>query len=274
MKVDTLLLSGCSTKGNAMIGSLMTLVNNKILNLEKIKTYICCSGGAIIGLLLSCGYSLPFIYRLSFSIDYKTLLNIDDLNILFDKCGLFDNKVLLELVEKILYKKFNEKSITLKQLYDKTDKLFIFKVFNITEKKTEYMSYKTHPNLSVSKSIQMTTCIPILFKPIKYNNCYYLDGGLTGNMVYSEEYKNYIGIYITTRCKSDIENINIVGYIQLLSNSIFEKYDYDVKNNKRIVNLDIFKDSCFNFDIDHDKKNEFIQKSIEYTLNHIKKYEL
>ena len=104
MKVETLLLSGCSTKGNAMIGSLMTLVNNNIFDIEKINTYICCSGGAIIGLLMSCGYSLSFIYRLSFSIDYKTLLNMDDLNILFDKCGLFDNKVLFELVEKLLYK--------------------------------------------------------------------------------------------------------------------------------------------------------------------------
>jgi hypothetical protein len=274
MIVDTLLLSGCSTKGNAIIGSLMTLVNNKILDLEKIKTYICCSGGAIIGLLLCCGYSLSFIYRLSLKIDYKTLLNIDDLNILFDNCGLFDNIVILELVEKILYKKFKQKNITLKQLYDKTGKNYTLKVFNLTEKKSEYISYKTHPDLSVSKSIQMTTCIPVLFKPIRYNECYYLDGGLTGNMVYSEDHKNYIGIYITTRCECDIETINIVGYIQLLSNSIFEKYEFDVKNNPRIVNLDIFKDLCFDFDIDHDKKNEFIEKSIHETLNHIKKYKL
>ena len=274
MKVDTLLLSGCSTKGNVMIGSLMTLVNNNFFDLEKINTYICCSGGAIIGLLMSCGYSLSFIYRLSFSIDYKTLLNMDDLNILFDKCGLFDNKLLFEIVEKIIYKKFKQKNITLKQLYDKTGKLFIVKVFNLTEKKTEYISYKTHPDLSVSKSIQMTSCIPVLFKPVKYNKCYYLDGGLTGNMVYSEDHKNYIGIYITTRCECDIENINMIDYIQLLSNSIFEKYDFDVENNPRIVNLDIFNDTCFNFDIDIDKKKIFIKKSIEYTLNHIKKYKL
>ena len=106
----------------------------------------------------------------------------------------------------------------------------------------------------------MTSCIPILFKPVKYNNNYYLDGGLTGNMVYSQDHKNYIGIYITTRCDCDIENINMIDYIQLLSNSIFEKYDFDVKNNQRIVNLDIFNDSCFNFDIDIDKKKYLSKK--------------
>lgn len=274
MKVDTLLLSGCSTKGNAIIGSLMILLNKKIIDLKKIDTYICCSGGAIIGLLLSCGYSLSFIYKLSILFDYKKFLNIDDLNILFENCGLFDNKIILEFIEKLLYKKFKIKNITLQKLYDKTGKNFMVKVFNLTEKKTEYISYKTHPDLSVSKSIQITTCIPILFKPVIYNKKYYLDGGLTGNMVFSKHHKKYFGIYITTGCECDIKKNNIINYIQLLSNSIFEKYDYDVHNNKRIVNLDIFKDSCFNFDIDIDRKNIFLKKSIDETLNHINKYKI
>jgi len=274
MKVDTLLFSGCSTKGHAMIGSLMTLVNKNIINLEKIKTYICCSGGAIIGLLLSCGYSLAFTYRLSLEIDYKKLLNIEDLNKLFDKCGLFDNKVLEELVEKLLYNKFKIKNITLKKLNELTNKIFIAKVYNLTDKTSVYISYENYPNLCVSQLIKITTCIPILFKPILYEKKYYLDGGLTGNMVYSQDHKNYMGIYITTRCECEIENINMIDYLKLLSNSIFEKYDFDIKNNKQIVNLDIFNDSCFNFDIDIDKKNIFIKKSIEYTLNHIKKYKL
>jgi len=274
MKVDTLLFSGCSTKGHAMIGSLMTLVNKNIINLEKIKTYICCSGGAIIGLLLSCGYSLAFTYRLSLEIDYKKLLNIEDLNKLFDKCGLFDNKVLEELVEKLLYNKFKIKNITLKKLNELTNKIFIAKVYNLTDKTSVYISYENYPNLCVSQLIKITTCIPILFKPILYEKKYYLDGGLTGNMVYSQDHKNYMGIYITTRCECEIENINMIDYLKLLSNSIFEKYDFDIKNNQRIVNLDIFNDSCFNFDIDIDKKNIFIKKSIEYTLNHIKKYKL
>ena len=274
MKVDTLLLSGCSTKGNAMIGSLITLVNKRIIDLEKIQTYICCSGGAIIGLLMCCEYSLSFINRLSSKLDYKTLLNINDLNTLFDKCGLFDNIILLNLIENILYKKFNIKNITLKQLYDKTGKLLKIKVFNISKKKSEYICHKTHPNLKVSVSIQMTTCIPLLFKPVKYNENYYLDGGLTGNMVYSKDHKNYMGIYITTKCNGNIENINIVNYLQLLSNCLFEKYDFNVINNSRIVNLNIFDNLCFDFDIDSNEKNIFIEKSINHTLNHIKKYNL
>lgn len=275
MKVDTLLLSGCSTKGNAIIGSLMTLVYKKIIDLEKIETYICCSGGAIIGLLLCCGYNLSFINHLSFKLDYNSLLNIDDLNILFDNCGLFDNKILSNIVTKIIYKKYNKKNITLKDLYNLTGKCFTVKVFNLTKKKSQYISYKTDPDLLVSKSIQMTTCIPILFKPIKYNENYYLDGGLTGNMVYSKKNKNYIGVYITTKCNCNIEKLNIIQYIQLITYSLFEKYNFNVNDNPKIINLtDIFNESCFDFNIKEVQKEYFTKKSIDATLIHIYKYKL
>ncbi len=275
MKVDTLLFSGCSTKGHAMIGSLMTLVNKNIIDLENINTYICCSGGAIIGLLLSCGYSLAFTYRLSFEIDYKKLLNIEDLNKLFDKCGLFDNKVLEELVEKLLYNKFKIKNITLKKLNELTNKIFIAKVYNLTDKTSVYISYENYPNLCVSQLIKITTCIPILFKPILYEKKYYLDGGLTGNMVYSQDHKNYMGIYITTKCNCNIENLNIIQYIQLLTYSLFEKYNFNVNDNPKIINLsDIFNESCFDFNIKEEQKEYFRKKSIDATLLHIYKYKL
>lgn len=275
MKVDTLLLSGCSTKGNAIIGSLMALVNKKIIDLQKIETYICCSGGAIIGLLLCCGYSLSFIYQLSIRLNYNSLLNIDDLNMLFDNCGLFDNNLLSNIIKKLIYRKYKKIDVTLKDLYDLTDKYFMIKVFNLTEKKTEYISHETHPELLVSESIQMTTCIPILFKPIYYRNNYYLDGGLTGNMVYSKKHKNYMGIYITTKCDCNIDKINIIQYIQLLTYSLFENYDFNIDNNPKIINLsDIFNESCFDFNINDEQKKNFTIKSIETTVNHINKYKL
>ena len=263
MKVDTLLLSACGTKGNGIIGSLMTLISKKIIDLKNIDTYICCSGGAIIGLLLSCGFNLQFINKLSSRLEYKSLLDINNLNNLFDNCGLFENTSIYNIIEKILFKKFNLQNITLKMLYEKTDKTYIAKVYNLSKNKEEYISYKNYPDLSVSTLIQMTSCIPLLFKPIKYNDEYYLDGGLSGNMVYSKDY-----------CECDIENIGLFDYMQLLSNSIFEKYEFDVENNARIVKLDIFSESCFDFNIDNNKKKEFIEKSVETTLDHIKKYKL
>ena len=37
MEIDTVFLSGCGTKGNAFMGSFKALIENKIIDLEKIK---------------------------------------------------------------------------------------------------------------------------------------------------------------------------------------------------------------------------------------------
>ena len=62
MEIDSLFLSGCGTKGNAFIGSLKALIENKIIDLEKIKRYVCCSGSSVIILLVICNYKLDIIH--------------------------------------------------------------------------------------------------------------------------------------------------------------------------------------------------------------------
>jgi len=94
-------------------------------------------------------------------------------------------------------------------------------------------------------------------------------------MVYSKNHKNYMGIYITTKCNTNIENLNIIQYIQLLTYSLFEKYNFNINDNPKIINLsDIFNESCFDFNIKEVQKEYFRKKSIDATLLHIYKYNL
>ena len=54
--------------------------------------------------------------------------------------------------------------------------------------------------MSVITAMQISTCIPIIFKPIKYNNYYYVDGGISNNIPFlkNKKYKNYLLLYVTT----------------------------------------------------------------------------
>ena len=92
MEIDTLFLSGCGTKGNAFIGSFKALIENKIIDLEKIKRYVCCSGSSVIIILLICNYSIDTIHKLSDRLKYDELLDLNDLDILFENQGFFSNK--------------------------------------------------------------------------------------------------------------------------------------------------------------------------------------
>ena len=45
----------------------------------------------------------------------------------------------------------------------------VFKTVNISKNDIVYLSHKKYPNLKVIDAVKMTTCIPIIFKPIIYN---------------------------------------------------------------------------------------------------------
>ena len=56
----------------------------------------------------------------------------------------------------------------------------------------------------------MTTAIPFMFKPIKYNGSYYVDGGLTGGYPVEFAEDNYLGIWIRGQdwdIKNEIKDI-------------------------------------------------------------------
>ena len=167
--------------------------------------------------------------------------------------------------------KYNKPDMTLAEFYKQTNKHFICKVFNLTTRKEEYICYKTNPDLSIITLICMTSCIPIFFKPILYNNNYYIDGGVTGSMPFIDKYKNYIGIYICSEFNNDIKNMGTFEYILyiLYVNTYSYKFSMD---NKRFIKITCLKEMPANFNISTETKNLIVNTSYKLTINHINKY--
>jgi hypothetical protein len=74
----------------------------------------------------------------------------------------------------------------------------------------------------------MTSCIPLLFEPIKYKGCLYIDGGVNNNFPYEKiiDRKNYLGINILSS-KISCNNINDIEEIKDLQhylNLIYNVY--------------------------------------------------
>ena len=271
MKVDTLFLSGCGSKIGGYVGVFTALLEKKIIDLDKIERYVCCSAGAIFSLNLCCGLSINIFSKLSDMTDYKKLLDLDDLDNLFENLGLFSNRNVGNIASAVLMYKFKKRDMTLSEFYEKTNKHFICKVFNLTKKKEEYICYKTNPDLSIVTLICMTTCIPVFFKPILYNENYYVDGGMSGSMPFIDKYKNFIGIYICSECNNDIKNMDIFEYLLYLLTIKAESYRFSM-NDKRFIKITCLKEMVANFDISMETKKKIIDTSYKLTSNHINKY--
>lgn len=70
------------------------------------------------------------------------------------------------------------KKMTFLELYQKTKKTLVVSVCNLTTKKTEQWSYKTHPNIPVLHALRISCSIPLLFQSVTHNGHVYVDGAV------------------------------------------------------------------------------------------------
>ena len=139
------------------------------------------------------------IYHLIDQFHISSILKNDNISIndLLIDFGIFSNHKIKEMFQSVIKNKMNKSDLTLRELYDLTKIKLTVKVFNVTMKRLEYISYKTDPDLSISTLGMMTTAIPGIFKPVIYNEYKYVDGGLRGHYPIEKcKSKNYLGIVI------------------------------------------------------------------------------
>jgi len=277
MKVNTLLLCACGTNVNIIIGYLYALEKKEILKKDysNIKRFVGCSAGSIIALFMSMGLSLPIIYNLSNKIKYDNLINLNNLNNLFENMGLFDTNNMKKNIECILHNFGYDKNMTLLEFYKKTKKNLIIKTYNLSLNEEIYASYKNYPDIEISTLICMSSAIPFVFKPVMYNNNVYIDGAVCGSMPFIDEYKHYISIIIEDNNPIILDKLTFSRYCSLLIQSTNNKYkDKKFYTNKRniVIYLDLNMSTVsVDFSANKEKKNKHILIGYEKTMEILSK---
>ncbi len=230
MSYDTLILSGGSIKGIAYLGFFKYLLENDKINLKTLKHIIAASAGAFMSLVLLFNIKIEILYK----IILESEVNIIDkeqfkLENLINNFGFYDN-IIVEKYTKLLCKYFlDRENITLKELYGLNKIKFTVKVSNVTKNSVEYINYKNYPNIDIVTLIKMTTCIPILFKPVKYNNFLYSDGANGGGLpIEYNKSKNYLAVVLYPLNKAELKkDANILDYLTNLLNIHNHINDYN-----------------------------------------------
>lgn len=284
MKIDTLLLSGGSTKGLAYPGVIKSLIDNKILDFNTLKHVITASAGSIM--------VIPFLFKKDFNVVIKIFLkinfkivDINDFNVqsLLKDFGCFENNK-IETCIKIICKHFaKNENLTLKEFYEITNIKYTVKVLNVSKKIVEYINYENYPDMPLYLLVKMATAVPFILKPVPYENYLYLDGATNVGLPF--EYlkihnikKNYLGVIVSNKknkkeiiegCEKPLDNL-----LQYLHN-IYEIYHYYNEQITFIKNKNIifiYLNKQISFEIDEDEKKKFILEGYKQTEKHIKKY--
>ena len=277
MKLDTLVLSGGSTKVSAYVGIFRALFEKDIINksLDGISHIVTCSIGMLSAIYILLDIPLHVQEEAVLHADFTKLLDMDNLDIqnLLSDNGLFTNDKVAGLVKGVLQHKYNKDDLTLKELYDIKPILLTVKCVNVTKGCTDYINKNTNPDLSILTLLLMTTAIPIFFQPVKYNDWFYVGGGLTGGYPIEIVKDNYLGFLMNVDDeKKDINTgISFLDYIINLTKVKVINYDnYPDKYNIRYsCNLHFSE-----FNVPINKKKELIQLGYDITIQHLEKYNI
>jgi len=266
-------LSGGGIHTIAFIGCVKYLHETK--KIEELYNVIGSSGGSIICLMIILNYTWEemrdLIIRICEDEDSKYLFkySVKDLLNIFKKYGMNDGEIIIYMVKKILTFKELSEDITFIDLIKKTGKNLVIPVTNLTQKKIEYISVDTYPEMKVVTAIRMSASIPIIFEPVKYYNDIYVDGLIFSNFPidYFDRFTvDTLGLNISSTQNTEIEIKTFKDYLNLLFESFFNslfrqrsqiKYEYicNVCVPKTIKNFDIYK---LQFSINQEQIDELI----------------
>jgi predicted acylesterase/phospholipase RssA len=286
MIIDTLVLSGGGPSGIAYTGIYQALLDQKIIDkdLTGIKEIITTSIGILLSFTLIIGLDNRVLYEVIKEFDVSSMIDIDDLCIddfLVDY-GLFPTTGIQRIFQSLVKHVLLRDDISLGELYELKGVKLSVKVFNTTVKQTEYISYENHPDLSVITLAEMTTAIPIFFKPVRYKGNLYIDGGLRGSLPIEHcTSDNYLGVFIDGLCTVNLFQDSTIGHLFPILDHLYSMaVDQDqIVYNQEMGQIDpriIYSNVRLglNFEMDEDIKDKIIRQEYEETLKHIRDHGL
>ena len=256
---DTLVLSGGSSKCILTLGALQYCQDNFLLN--KIETYVGTSSGAIISFLLIIGYSpIEIMVYICCNGLLEKMQHFNFVSMI-NGTGATSFVNIYEQLEKITIQKIGYIP-TLLDLKTKYNKTLICTTYNLSKEKTEYLSHETHPNLPSLIALKMSSNLPLIFENFKYNNDFYIDGGVSDNFaidIGDKIGKKVLGVLLSSHDNFDKSpDIGILEFIyKILCIPISQNIEYKISQASsskcKIIRLSYDKINFFNFNI-HSKE--------------------
>ena len=269
--IKNIVFSGAGLRIYTFLGFIKALNEHDLL--KNIKNIIGTSSGSLIALLCILDFTYNEIEEIILKINVSNLKNINSDNIInfFKDYGVDDGKNFERIINIILRTKVKNENITFKELYEITNKRLIITATCVNTMGIEYFDYETTPDISIKKVLLMSISIPLIFKPVKIDNKYYVDGGLISHYpidYFKDTKEETLGILVTSSLNKFMEINNIKDYIyNIMSCSFINLIKNCYNNNKE--NTVLVENNTVNFldfNIEYNTKISLIEEGYTETI--------
>lgn len=296
-----IVIEGGGVKIIPAAGSVRALYDNGII--ENLIKFAGSSAGAILATALACEYSPIEIDNLMLDTDFSKFQD-DNIGIARDSYhiikdyGFCHGDYFENWMENNIKHKLKKSKATFKDLKDIKNKNLYITSLCVDDDKTYIFSYENTPNMVISKAVRMSMSIPFFFKPVKYNNKYYVDGGVSDNypinifdeVIDSNENKvdekiidKTLGLKLMSKGEvrdgrifySKMNTTNIMQFTgSILSHILNHIERKEIDNNywKRTISINTGDIGTLEFDISKKRRCKYIEMSYTDTLVALEKY--
>ena len=242
---DTLVLSGASSRAFVTLGAIQYAFDNYLL--KNLLTYVGTSSGAMICYLLAIGYTPVEI--MVYICTNQLMEKMQHFNIvaMIQGRGATSFSNIQEQLEKMSISKIGYLP-TLNDLKEKMGKTLVCVTHNLTENRTEYLSWETHPHLPCITALRMSSNLPLIFENYRYGSCLYVDGAISDNFAIDIGEKmgeKILGVVLSAECDSfsSDTDVNTLEFIyKLIYVPIIQAINHKIRlasvsNKCKIINI-------------------------------------
>jgi len=229
MNIEHIVLSGGGPVGFIQCSSINYLLNKNMIDLNKIKSIYAVSAGIFTAIAIALKYDFNDIVKYQVERPWEKIFEIKPSNAIYNiitKNGIYDNESFENIISPILLAKDINISITLIELYEKTNVDLHIITTNINTLEMVDINHISHPDYKLLEIIHMTCCIPLLFTPIFKDDTFFLDGGITNNFPLDLCIKN--------------NNLDNTDTILAYKNLIDTNYYNGLKSDSQLVDIIMF----------------------------------
>ena len=254
--IEHIVIAGGGASGICIYGVLRESHKSGFWNINNIKTIYGTSVGAIIAIFIALQYSWDDLDEYILKRPWQNVFKFDIKSVLYayENRGIFDKKIIEELLIPLLKGKDLDTTTTLLEFYQKTNIEIHITTAELNEYELVDISHKTHPEWSVIDAVYCSANLPLLFSPVLKDDKCYVDGGTIMNYPLSlcvdnigeEHLDSILGINLAKADKSMnrvTAESNLFDHISILLNKVYERAcytqtpAYNIKNEIIIDNM-------------------------------------
>jgi NTE family protein len=265
-----IVFSGGAYRSVAFIGCVKYLEEHKLRS--HITNISASSAGALFALLFAFDYSInemkDVTNKLAIAVK-ESCVDIDNIMMIYQTLGLFNATDIISIVKKHIEARYLKKKgyeldpeLPFIEFSKITGKNIIITGSCLTTSTADYFCVDKTPMMSVWRALEISISIPLIFKPIEWNDKIYIDGGAFNNApweVFSSNISGARTIVLNIVSELDINStkkeLDMFSYINSIVLGLLKQTE-NVKtrpDNAVFVNITFNEMNCFCFDFNEMK---------------------